>query len=72
MNTELKIQHVSALMGCSYLSCPPENETERMWSWGGGEVVGYWEEWEGGETVLRMYCMREEYMFNKKKIKCNL
>lgn len=43
MNTELKIQHVSALMGCSYLSCPPENETERMWIWGGrggGGILG--------------------------------
>jgi hypothetical protein len=35
------------------------------WIWGEREVGGSWKE-EGSKTVVGMYCMREQFPFNKK------
>jgi hypothetical protein len=49
------------------------NETERKWIWIGWEV----ERVEGGETVIRIYCVRKKSVVNKrekiktkKEVKC--
>ena len=46
-----------------------EEEREGMWTLGRGQVRVLLEGAEGGEILIRIYCMREESIFNKKKKK---
>lgn len=46
-------------------------EIEKEWVWGNRKLWGSWEEW-GGVTVVSMYCMREESVFNKEKRKLKI
>lgn len=41
-------------------------ETEKVWIWGRGKVWGALGRVEGGETTVRLLCMREK---EKKKIR---
>lgn len=48
-----------------------EEETGWEWIWGKGDARENLGIWEGGEFVIRMDCMREEYVCKKNFKKLN-